>query len=105
MPRSRRVFFRIGRTGRLGKGGRSTVLFSVLHDHAHIVPLFDFMCFHNQIIPEWLYKEYMRIKGAEQLRSVSSMDSFVSAGSNVTPEPDVSDDELVRIENTHTFSE
>ncbi|CAJ0592142.1 unnamed protein product [Cylicocyclus nassatus] len=83
---------RIGRTGRMGRGGRATVLFSVELDYVHIINLFEFMCEHDQIIPQWLYTEYMRCK--QNMRtSLSMSDSFVSADSNIS-EAEESDDEV-----------
>ncbi|PIO56661.1 hypothetical protein TELCIR_21939, partial [Teladorsagia circumcincta] len=49
---------RIGRTGRMGHGGRVTVMFNVQRDERHIVPFVDFLKYHNQIIPEWLWDLY-----------------------------------------------
>ncbi|EYC19812.1 hypothetical protein Y032_0023g733 [Ancylostoma ceylanicum] len=93
---------RIGRTGRVGKGGRATVLFSVLLDYHHIKPLVEFMCYHDQIIPEWLYVEYSKITNIQKQSRSSLSDSFVSAGSNVSSQEcdEGSDEELVDIENS-----
>ncbi|KAL6741226.1 hypothetical protein Aduo_014501 [Ancylostoma duodenale] len=93
---------RIGRTGRMGKGGRATVLFSVCLDFHHIVPLVEFMHYHDQIIPEWLYKEYSNITNIQKQSRSSLSDSFVSAGSNVSSQEgdEASDEELLNIENS-----
>ncbi|KAK6049300.1 DEAD/DEAH box helicase [Cooperia oncophora] len=57
---------RIGRTGRMGQGGRATVMFNIQKDEAHIVPFVDFLKYHNQIIPQWLWDLYCSRTHAEQ---------------------------------------
>ncbi|KAK5974483.1 Helicase C-terminal domain-containing protein, partial [Trichostrongylus colubriformis] len=75
---------RIGRTGRMGQGGRVTVMFNVQKDEKHIVPLVHFMSYHKQIVPQWLWELYC-IYSREQSADVTShSDSFVSAGTEMS---------------------
>ncbi|VDP02036.1 unnamed protein product [Heligmosomoides polygyrus] len=81
--------YRIGRTGRMGNGGRATVMLSLSNDCMHVVPLVDFMVHHNQIIPQWLYDAYLTIKEGEQRQQLSAhSDSFVSAEQEISEEDD-----------------
>ncbi|WKY10996.1 hypothetical protein Q1695_002946 [Nippostrongylus brasiliensis] len=82
---------RIGRTGRMGRGGRATVMLSLQNDGSHVIPLVDFMLYHNQGIPDWLWKEYVERKQAERREVSSFSDSFVSAGTEII-ETEIEDD-------------
>ncbi|KAK6025947.1 helicase protein, partial [Ostertagia ostertagi] len=84
---------RIGRTGRMGQGGRVTVMFNVQSDERHIVPFVDFLKYHNQIIPEWLWDLYCS-RTHEQKANATCSDSFVSAGTEISAVEDSNDDEV-----------
>ncbi|XGW03221.1 hypothetical protein V3C99_014875, partial [Haemonchus contortus] len=93
---------RIGRTGRMGQGGRATVMLNIQKDERHIVPLVDFMKYHNQIIPEWLWELYCPKSQQLQANATLLSDSFVSAGTEISAVEDSNDDEML-MNRDHTL--
>uniref|UniRef100_A0A0K0CWE9 Helicase C-terminal domain-containing protein n=1 Tax=Angiostrongylus cantonensis TaxID=6313 RepID=A0A0K0CWE9_ANGCA len=83
----------IGRTGRMGRGGRSTVMLSRKADRALVVPLVEFMIYHNQVLPYWLWYLYYQKGDYETERDGESSESFVSAVSELPSESESDDND------------
>ncbi|XGW03218.1 hypothetical protein V3C99_014875 [Haemonchus contortus] len=86
----------------MGQGGRATVMLNIQKDERHIVPLVDFMKYHNQIIPEWLWELYCPKSQQLQANATLLSDSFVSAGTEISAVEDSNDDEML-MNRDHTL--
>ncbi|KAJ1350580.1 hypothetical protein KIN20_006404 [Parelaphostrongylus tenuis] len=55
--------------------------------------LFQFMNYHRQILPHWLWKSYQEALSHQEQEASSSLDSFVTAASEISSIDVVSDNE------------